>query len=469
MLEKINDSKKNSLNNNLSNKNSNLKNFNKIYIDIINNIKHKANYFYDKNNKTKEIYNFKTIVEKIIPPKGTYNKNIIIKNKSFSNINIIKFYLNSFKNLNNILISHIKQNGIRSIFVNENSKMKIKNQNKLDLIKPINIKRLNNKNFKTILENDNNNNNNNNNFIKIINTDKNKTQNITAINNILNLDSTEKIKILDQKINNETNKNKSSILLFINKLKQKENKEKNIILKNNIIKYIKTKSNFNSKTAKILTTNNNYNFNKYNQINNLIRNNIYEFLHKSFISMFSIISKPVYITTPNIIIIQLFFLIFKKELIKKNYNKSILILENNNKLITICNILSRFFRKPIKLELIRLYYPYHNSNILVNLLGFFVNKIRLRKIINKFIRKTVKNKSLNNLSKNVLFTDIAGIKIKVAGRLLTQRVVPRKTIKIINRGALSRNKTMFIETARFTNKNKRGAFSLTISIGHKNI
>ena len=256
MLEKINDSKKNSLNNNLSNKNSNLKNFNKIYIDIINKIKHKANYFYDKNNKNKEIYNFKTIVEKIIPPKGTYNKNIIIRNKSFSNINIIKFYLNSFKNLNKILISHIKQNGIRSIFVNENSKMKIKNQNKLDLIKTINIKRLNNKKFKTILENDNNNNNNN--FIKIINTDKNKTQNITAINNILNLDSTEKIKILDQKINNETNKNKSSILLFINKLKQKENKEKNIIFQNNIIKYIKTKSNFNSKTAKILTTNNNY-------------------------------------------------------------------------------------------------------------------------------------------------------------------------------------------------------------------
>src|SRR5438046_2937384 len=133
----------------------------------------------------------------------------------------------------------------------------------------------------------------------------------------------ENIKILDKKKNNninETNKNKSSILLFINKL------DNNIIFQNNISNYIKTKSNFNSKTAKILTTNNNYNFNKYNQINNLIRNNVYEFLQKSFLSMFSIISKPVYIITPNIIIIQLFFLIFKKELIYKNYNKSILIL-----------------------------------------------------------------------------------------------------------------------------------------------
>jgi len=270
---------------------------------------------------------------------------------------------------------------------------------------------------------------------------------------------------------NKTNKRKSSILLFINKLKEKENKETKVILKNNIRKYINSKVNFNSKIAKILAKNNYYNFNKYNQINNLIINNVYEFLHKSFISMFSIISKPIFITTPDVIIIQLFFLLFKKEIIKKNNTKSILILENNNKLKTISNILTRFFRKPIKLELVRLYYPYYNSNILVNLFGFFINKIRLRRIVNKFIRKAVKTKSLNNFNntKKFLPSDIAGIKIKVAGRLLTQRVIPRKTIKIINRGALSRNKTMFVETARYTNKNKRGAFSITISIGHKSI
>lgn len=188
--------------------------------------------------------------------------------------------------------------------------------------------------------------------------------------------------------------------------------------------------------------------------------------------MFSLISKPVFITTPDKVIIQLFFLIFKKEIIKKNNNtKSILILENYNKLKSICNILTRFFKKPIELELVRIHYPYFNANILVNLLGIFINKIKLRKIVNKFISKSIKKNNTNKLTINksnqLIPSELTGIKIKVAGRLLTQRVVPRKTIKIINRGALSRDKTMFVETARFTNKNKRGAFSITINIGHK--
>jgi hypothetical protein len=121
------------------------------------------------------------------------------------------------------------------------------------------------------------------------------------------------------------------------------------------------------------------------------------------------------------------------------------------------------------LELVRLYYPYYNSNILVNLFGIYINKIKLRRIVKKFIVKSIKNINKNNLSINKSLNPsvLSGIKIKVAGRLLTQRKVPRKTVKIFNRGALARSKAIFVETARYTNKNKRGAFSITISIGHK--
>jgi hypothetical protein len=234
-----------------------------------------------------------------------------------------------------------------------------------------------------------------------------------------------------------------------------------------IRKYIKSKTTFNSKIAKLLATSNNYKFNRYNQINNSIKNNIYEFLYRSFISMSSLISKPVYVSTPDKIVIQLFYLLLKKKTIKNNNKKSILILENSKKLKIICNILTRFFSKPIELVLIRLYYPYYNSNILVNLFGIFINKIKLRRIVKFFIGKAIKNKLSKFIKKKSLPSDLTGIKIRVAGRLLTQRVVPRKTVKIINRGALARCKAMFVETARFTNKNKRGAFSITISIGHK--
>jgi hypothetical protein len=60
----------------------------------------------------------------------------------------------------------------------------------------------------------------------------------------------------------------------------------------------------------------------------------------------------------------------------------------------------------------------------------------------------------------------SGIKIKVAGRLMTQSVVPRKTVKTIQRGALARGKVFFADNSRFTNKNKRGSYSITVSTSH---
>lgn len=309
---------------------------------------------------------------------------------------------------------------------------------------------------------------------------------------------------LDKEVINPKNfesENKISLLKVNkdNKLKfEKTNKIKN---------YIKSITNFNSKVAKFISKSNNYKFYRYNQINNPIKNNIYEFLHNSFISMFSLISKPVFIIKPDKIVIQLFYLLLKKKIDKnKNNNKSLLfnfenkinlqkkipnlkgiwksffkndnnlkidikenrksifIFKNNNKLKIICNILTRFFNKPVEFELVRLYLPHYNSNILVNFIGMFINKIKLRKIINKLKLKTITK--LFKKNKNIP-SAISGFNIKVGGRLLTQKSVPRKTVKFISSGNLARGKTLLVETARFTNKNKRGAFSLTVSIGHR--
>jgi hypothetical protein len=514
----------------IKNNPSNLKSteYNKIFIDIINKIKQKATYFNSnlKTKQNKDLIKTKKISDKLRKPltlKGLDKNNIsnisnISNNKHISNTKLIKIFLNGLKNLNNALVSNIKFNGLISIFFRGRKsegyeiqplikgKRKINTQINLDLINHTQKKIEQKKNKEP-------------NIIKIINLEKNQTMIISnsskrlaltlkkkefnknkaqekyqdnlknLINNPVNLSIERKENILgNDSIDflNGTDKLKSSIFLFINKLKQQENK-KNIInlnyksylvdpnkekkLKNNIRKYINSKISFNSKIVKLLSTSNNFNFYKYNKNNNILRNTVYEFLRISFISMFSLISKPVFITTPDKVIIQLFFLIFKKEIIKKNNTKSLLILENYNKLKTICNILTRFFKKPIELELVRLYYPYYNSNILVNLFGIFINKIKLRRIVKKFIGKSIKNTSTSTnelaINKSLIPSALSGIKIKVAGRLLTQRIIPRKTVKINSNGALSRNKAIFVETARFTNKNKRGAFSLTVSIGHK--
>jgi hypothetical protein len=513
---------------------SNLKStdFNKIFVNIINKIKQKANYFNSnlKTKQNKDLIKVKKISDKFRKPltlKGS-DKNNLINNKHISNTKLIKILLNGLNNLNNALISNIKINGLNSIFlsgiksegyeIQPTIKLKKERNTKinLDLISPTQEKILKlTKNLQVNKKKIEEEKNKESNLKKIINQKENQTMTIynlskilaltlkknefnknkaqekyqdilkNRINNSIDLSIEKKENILGNDsidILNNINKRKTSIFLFINKLKQQENQkninnlesinylaDKNKKLKSNIRNYINSKISFNSKIVKLLSTSNNFNFYKYNQNNNILRNNVYEFLQRSFISMFSLISKPVFISTPDRVIIQLFFLIFQKEIRKKNSTKSILILENHNKLKTICNILTRFFKKSIELELVRLYYPYYNSNILVNLFGILINKIKLRRIVKKFIRKSIKSRSTNELTQNksLIPSALSGIKIKVAGRLLTQRVIPRKTVKIVSSGAISRNKLMLLETSRFTNKNKRGAFSITVSIGHR--
>ena len=97
-----------------------------------------------------------------------------------------------------------------------------------------------------------------------------------------------------------------------------------------------------------------------------------------------------------------------------------------------------------------------------------INKIKLRIIIRKLFEKAViknLNKINSNYKNNCIPAFLSGITIKVAGRLLTHKVVPRQTIKITRRGALAKGKINFSDVARFTNKNKRGAFSVTILSG----
>jgi hypothetical protein len=255
-----------------------------------------------------------------------------------------------------------------------------------------------------------------------------------------------------------------------------------------INKYLKSISLLNSKTKGQVTTyseNISYNFNSGN--NKLIKN-IYTLLEYSFFSMSSLISKPVFEITPEKVVVHLYFFVFNKGTItneakrsrgvnKNNRNLSApqaqqspetFLSSNSSKLNKICEILSGYFKKPVELELVRLYYPYFNSNILVNLLGLIINKIKVRFIMKKLFKKAIiKNPTKLPRKKRltIIPSFLSGIKIRIAGRLLTHRVVPRKTVKTIRRGALARGKVNFLDVARFTNKNKRGAFSITISSG----
>jgi Mitochondrial ribosomal protein (VAR1) len=292
--------------------------------------------------------------------------------------------------------------------------------------------------------------------------------------------------------------------------------EGNIISKSPIINdYLKAISKFNIINKGISVHYSNiigFNFNS--KINKLYKN-IYNLLVYSFKSMFCLISKPIFVITPNKIIIQLFYYLFipnvfkskkiykfgdkrrnnlriyltwkkRRNKIKKLYRKLRKININSrinlrklyfynitqifpNKFKNLCEILNKLFKKPVELDLIRLHYPYNDSNILANFLAIMINRIKLRIIVKRLFNNAIlKNKKFSSTKTNklnIIPAFLSGINIKVAGRLLNNRIVPRKTVKTIRRGAIAKGKINYLDVARYTNKNKRGAYSITVSTG----
>lgn len=268
---------------------------------------------------------------------------------------------------------------------------------------------------------------------------------------------------IDDKI--QINKNTIKLLNLINDGPAKANTTVGLWPETTKVKNIKLYKYLNSifeyKNELVKYQNIVYQFNKNNKVkqNSSVGNNknVFTLLESTFLSMSSLISKPFIIITPNKVVIQLFYYL--------NNNKLLNI--NNDKLQSLCLILSKIYKKPVELELDRLHYPYYDSNILSNMIGLISNIVKLRFIIKKLfsiakIKKT--NKFSNKFS--ILPSYLSGFKIRVAGRLLTQRVIPRLTVKTIQRGTLARGKAQFVDSARFSNKNKRGSFSITVTMGH---
>lgn len=263
--------------------------------------------------------------------------------------------------------------------------------------------------------------------------------------------------------------NLNNLTNLTNELTKTISNETNSILMNEQ-QYIGLLSPFNSKLASY--TNYIYTFTNrpYKQINKNL-NNIYIICKSAFLNMSSIISKPIVLINSNLIKITLFY--YWKPLRKKYYNSNLhskFLILYYNKLERLVNLLSKLFKKSIELELIRIYSPQNESNILANLIGILSNFIKFRYIHMKLF-KVSKTKNLNKgftnrFSNNKIPSFLSGIYLKLAGRVLTQKLQRRVKSKIVQKGSLARTKARLINTNRFINKNKRGTFSITIKTGH---
>jgi hypothetical protein len=137
--------------------------------------------------------------------------------------------------------------------------------------------------------------------------------------------------------------------------------------------------------------------------------------------------------------------------------------------------------KPIEFNLIRLHKSDYDSNILAQLFILILKKKNIRIAINKlftknniasaiasncYAAKAASEKNYSNASCAVPQAPLAyisGLYIKIGGRLMREPIIPRITTKNFEIGAIATGKVNFVDSARITKKNKKGAFTIKIT------
>ncbi len=249
-------------------------------------------------------------------------------------------------------------------------------------------------------------------------------------------------------------------------LKLNENESKKKLIFMNEQQYIRLISPFNFKLASI--SNHVYTFtNKsYKQINKNLHN-LYIICKSAFLNMSSIISKPIISINSKLIKITLLYYWkpLRKKYIKSSLHSKFLIL-HYKKLENLVKLLSKLFNKSVELELIRIYSPQNESNILANLIGILSNFIKFRNIHMKLFKVTKTKIFKKRFCNKKIPSFLSGIFLKLAGKVLTKKIQRRVKSKVIQKGSLARANTELINTKTFVKKNKRGVFSITIKTGH---
>jgi len=205
-----------------------------------------------------------------------------------------------------------------------------------------------------------------------------------------------------------------------------------------------------------------YNFTKGSKTGNIGMLNAQRTAIKIIDNFFSPIkalsSNPVFtITTEKVIINVFYFIPSKKEAL------------NNNTINNLGDLLSKLFGQPVELRFVKLHYPYLNSTILAKYIGLNVGKHKFRRIQRKIFGKApiVKNTESLQAQLSELPSHIVGIKIKISGRLITERVRPRQTVLTTQIGSFVSDNNSLIDFGSFTGKNIHGAYTITVWISQR--
>ena len=57
---------------------------------------------------------------------------------------------------------------------------------------------------------------------------------------------------------------------------------------------------------------------------------------------------------------------------------------------------------------------------------------------------------------------LTGLKVRISGRLITQRIIPKRTVQQKEIGNFKRTNNSIVDYSMFTSKNKRGAYTIKV-------
>lgn len=236
-----------------------------------------------------------------------------------------------------------------------------------------------------------------------------------------------------------------------------------------------------------------YNF-KNNRDNKFQKNNVFSILKYFFAAYSCLISKPFWTITNNKIILHLCYYQPKpnnrinnrkagagaagqrRSKIRYGFRSRNFKIKSpvipKSKLSSLVILLSEILQTEVELDLVLLRYPYHDSHILAQFLGLNSKRYNFNNLVKKLFKKaTIFNKITEGERATVLNQSVpaqlTGIKLKIAGRLATQRIVPKATVKTAYKGSFERSKENFVESSTYTAKNKIGAYTVRVWLSHK--
>lgn len=137
--------------------------------------------------------------------------------------------------------------------------------------------------------------------------------------------------------------------------------------------------------------------------------------------------------------------------------------------------ITRLFNVPgraqptVELRLVRLRYPYLDSSILAQYVAVNAGKynfLRMQKMMFNKVPATARGatQTCQPLAVEVLPSQMTGVKVELAGRLTTQRSIPRKTVENGHVGSFTVNNTLksSLDFSQYASKNKLNAFTIKV-------